>query len=191
MRMAAKAEEEGKPDSSPEAMKAAAESMKLAEKELEQVAQSAKDLKELEKGLAVLQQAKKLNAEEGLDGKKCEGCQSMADYEAMFAKLMKDKGNPDEGGFGDGGQRDEKDSANSKFKTEISKSQVTKGKVLLSLKTKGMGEHVDFKEQYKAAVHDIKQGVSEAIQQEEIPPGYHDGIKSYFESLDEKPQSGK
>jgi hypothetical protein len=191
MRMAAKAEEEGKPDSSPEAMKAAAESMKLAEKELEQVAQSAKDLKELEKGLAVLQQAKKLNAEEGLDGKKCEGCQSMADYEAMFAKLMKDKGNPDEGGFGDGGQRDEKDSANSKFKTEISKSQVTKGKVLLSLKTKGMGEHVDFKEQYKAAVHDIKQGVSEAIQQEEIPPGYHEGIKSYFESLDEMPKSGK
>jgi hypothetical protein len=190
MRMAAKAEEEGKPDSSPEAMKAAAESMKLAEKELEQVAQSAKDLKELEKGLAVLQQAKKLNAEEGLDGKKCEGCQSMEDYEAMFAKLMKGK-NPDEGGFGDGGLRDEKDSANSKFKTEISKSQVTKGKVLLSLKTKGMGEHVDFKEQYKAAVHDIKQGVSEAIQQEEIPPGYHEGIKSYFESLDEMPKSGK
>ena len=91
MRMAAKAEEEGKPDSSPEAMKAAAESMKLAEKELEQVAQSAKDLKELEKGLAVLQEAKKLNAEEGLDGKKCEGCQSMDDYEKMFAKLMKGK----------------------------------------------------------------------------------------------------
>ena len=177
MRMAAKAEEEGKPDSSPEAMKAAAESMKLAEKELEQVAQSAKDLKELEKGLAVLQQAKKLNAEEGLDGKKCEGCQSMEDYEAMFAKLMKGK-NPDEGGFGDGGLRDEKDSAKSKFKTEISKSHVTKGKVLLSLKTKGMGEHVDFKEQYKAAVHDIKQGVSEAIQQEEIPPATTKGSRA-------------
>ena len=114
----------------------------------------------------------------------------MDDYEKMFAKLMKGK-NPDEGGFGDGGLRDEKDSAKSGFKTELSKSQITKGKVLLSLKTKGMGEHVDFKEQYQAAVRDIKQGVSEAIQQEEIPPGYHEGIKSYFESLDEMPKAGK
>ena len=73
-------------------MQAAAESMKLAEKELEQVAQSAKDLKELEKGLAVLQMAKKLNNSDSLDGKKCEGCQSMADYEAMFEKMMKGKG---------------------------------------------------------------------------------------------------
>ena len=63
--------------------------------------------------------------------------------------------------------------------------------MLLTLKTKGMGEHVDFKEQYRAAVRDVKQGVSEAILQEEIPPGYYEGIKSYFESLDEMPKSSK
>src|SRR5580704_499513 len=179
MRMASKGDDES---SSQESMRAAAESMKLAEKELEQVAQSAKDLKELEKGLAVLQMAKKLNQSNQLDGKKCEGCQSMDEYAAMFEKLMKGK-NPDEGGFGDGGTRDEKDSSKSKFKTEMSKSQIVKGKVLLTLKTKGMGEHVEFKEQYRAAVRDVKQGISEAILQEEIPPGYHEGIKSYFESL--------
>jgi hypothetical protein len=187
MRMASKGDDES---SSQESMRAAAESMKLAEKELEQVAQSAKDLKELEKGLAVLQMAKKLNQSDQLDGKKCEGCQSMDEYAAMFEKLMKGK-NPDEGGFGDGGTRDEKDSSKSKFKTEMSKSQIVKGKVLLTLKTKGMGEHVEFKEQYRAAVRDVKQGISEAILQEEIPPGYHEGIKSYFESLDETPKTGK
>lgn len=187
MRMASKADMDA---SSQEAMQAAAESMKLAEKELEQVAQSAKDLKELEKGLAVLQMAKKLNASESLDGKKCEGCQSMDEYQAMFDKMM--KGKPiNEEGFGDGSERDEKDSAKSKFKTEMSKSHITKGKVLLTLKTKGMGEHVDFKEQYKSAVRGVKQGISEAILQEEIPPGYHEGIKNYFESLDEMPKTGK
>ena len=170
MRMASKADDEG---SSQDAMKAAAESMKLAQKELEQVAQSAKDLKELEKGLAVLQMAKQLNNADALDGKKCEGCQNMGDYEAMFAKMMKGK-TINEEGFGDGSQREEKDSAKSKFKTEMSKSQVTKGKVLLTLKTKGMGEHVDFKEQYRAAVRGVKQGISEAILQEEIPPGCRD-----------------
>jgi hypothetical protein len=187
MRMASKSDDE---PSAQEAMKAAAESMKLAEKELEQVAQSAKELKELEKGLAVLQMAKKLNNSDSLDGGKCEGCQSMADYEALFAKMMKGK-NPDEGGYGDGSERDEKDSAKSKFKTEVSKSHITKGKVLLTLKTKGMGEHVDFKEQYRSAVRDVKQGISEAILQEEIPPGYHEGIKNYFETLDELPKAAK
>jgi hypothetical protein len=190
MRMGAKSEEDGK--SSEEAMKAAAESMKLAEKELEQVAQSAKDLKELEKGLATLQKAKQLNKSDQLDGQKLEGADSLDDYQAMFDKLMKGRtANPDEGGYGDGSQREEKDGAKSKFKTQISKSHITKGKVLLTLKTKGMGEHVDFKEQYKSAVHDVKQGVSEAILQEEIPPGYHDGIKNYFESLDELPKTSK
>ena len=187
MRMAAKGDDDA---SSQESMRAAAESMKLAEKELEQVAQSAKDLKELEKGLAVLQMAKKLNQSDQLDGKKCEGCQSMDEYAAMFEKLMKGKQANDEG-MGDGSPRDEKDSAKSKFKTEMSKSHIVKGKVLLTLKTKGMGEHVEFKEQYKAAVRDVKQGISEAILQEEIPPGYHEGIKGYFESLDETPKTGK
>lgn len=190
MRMATKAEMDSQ--SMQEAMKAASESMKLAEKELEQVAQSAKDLKELEKGLEALQMAKKLNNSEQLDGKKLEGAESMEEYMAMFEKMMKER-NPNQAseGEGDGSTRDENDKAKSKFKTETSKSHITKGKVLLTLKTKGMGEHVDFKEQYRAAVRDVKAGISEAILQEEIPPGYHEGIKGYFESLDEAPKTGK
>ena len=189
MRMASKGEDD---PASKDAMQSAAESMKLAEKELEQVAQSVKDLKELEKGLTALQMAKKLNSDEQLDGKKVEGAQSMDEYMAMFEQMMKGK-NPNQAseGEGDGSTRDENDASKSKFKTEMSKSHITKGKVLLTLKTKGMGEHVDVKEQYRAAVRDVKSGISEAILQEEIPPGYHEGIKGYFETLDEVPKTGK
>ena len=111
---------------------------------------------------------------------------------AMFEKMMKGK-NPNQAneGDGDGSTRDENNDSKSKFKTEMSKSHITKGKVLLTLKTKGMGEHVDVKEQYRAAVRDVKSGISEAILQEEIPPGYHEGIKGYFETLDEAPKTGK
>ncbi len=173
-----------------EALKAAGESAKLADKELEQIAQSAKDLKALEQALSVLQMAKNLNNSDLLDGKKMEGMQSMSEYEAMYAKMMKDAA-PDNGEFGEGGSVEEKDSQKSKFKTEMSKSQISKGKVLLTLKTKGMGEHADVKEQYRSAVRDVKQGLSEAILREEIPPGYHEGIKGYFDSIEETPAAGK
>ncbi|HEV3298319.1 MAG TPA: hypothetical protein VG055_01675, partial [Planctomycetaceae bacterium] len=192
MRMAAKAAASGDPKdpATEEALNAAAESAKLADKELEQIAQSAKDLKDLEQALSVLQMAKNLNNKDLLDGQKMEGLQSMADYEAMYDKLMKDA-NPDTGEFGEGGPVDENDSKKSKFKTELSKSQISKGKVLLTLKTKGMGEHADVKEQYRSAVRDVKQGLSEAILREEIPPGYHEGIKGYFDSIEETPPAGK
>jgi hypothetical protein len=54
-----------------------------------------------------------------------------------------------------------------------------------------MGEHADVKEQYRSAVRDVKQGLSEAILREEIPPGYHEGIKGYFDSIEETPPAGK
>jgi hypothetical protein len=191
MRMAAKAAAgDPKDPAVQESLKAAAESSKLADKELEQIAQSAKDLKDLEQALSVLQMAKNLNNADMLDGSKVEGLNSMSEYEKMFAKLMKNA-DPDNDNFGDGGPVDENDSSKSKFKTEMSKSHITKGKVLLTLKTKGMGEHADVKEQYRTAVRDVKQGLSEAILHEEIPPGYHEGIKGYFDSMSETPPAEK
>jgi hypothetical protein len=191
MQMAAKAAAgDPKDPAVAEALKAAAESAKLADKELEQIAQSAKDLKALEQALSVLQMAKNLNNSDLLDGKKMEGLQSMSEYEARYAEMMKDA-MPDTGEFGEGGPAEENDSKKSKFKTEMSKSQISKGKVLLTLKTKGMGEHADVKEQYRSAVRGVKQELSEAILREEIPPGYHEGIKGYFDSIEETPAAGK
>ena len=71
------------------------------------------------------------------------------------------------------------------FKTERSQTTLTAGKVLLSLKTKGLGERNEVKTEYRQALRSVKQGVSEAILQEQIPPGYKDAIQQYFDSIDE------
>lgn len=173
---------------STDALKAVSESLELCSTELEMLAQSAKDLQKLEEALKTLQMAKQANEQEALDGEAMAGAQTLADYEAMFAEMMAGQmpGNGGMGneGFGEGGVAPEDDSADTDFKTERSKSHIEKGKVLLSLKTKGLGEKNEVTQEYREAVQAVRQGVSEAIYTEEIPPGYHEGIKKYFDSID-------
>jgi hypothetical protein len=181
-------------DLSEEAMKELAQSLELSKLELKEIAQSAQDLKRLEQALKTLQMAKRLNDSEKLDGQQCENCNTMADYEELYAELMEQMGLSADGegngegtggrGMGRGGKVDEDDSALTDFKAEKSKSQITAGKVLLSLKTKGLSDRGDAKKDYLNAVRNIKQGISEAIVQEQVPPGYHEGIKSYFDKID-------
>jgi hypothetical protein len=173
-----------------EAFKEAMESMDLAKMELKEVAQSAKDMKKLEEALKVLQMAKKANDKSGLDGEASENCMTLEDYEELYAEMMGGE-MPGEGtgneGLGGGGKVDEDDTGDKGFKTEKSKSAITAGKVLLSFKSKGLSDSGEAKKNYKKLVTDLKQGMSEAIMQEQIPPGYHDGIKKYFNSLEKKP----
>ena len=42
---------------------------------------------------------------------------------------------------------------------------------------------------YRSLISQVKQGISEAIVTEQVPPGYHESIKSYFDSLE--PANGK
>ncbi len=173
-----------------EALKEAMQSMDLAKMELKEIAQSAKDMKKLEEALSVLQQAKKANDKSGLDGEACENCMTLEDYQELYAELMGE--NPGEGtggeGQGGGGKVDEDDTGDKGFKTEKSKSAITAGKVLLSFKSKGLSDRGEAKKSYNKLVTDLKQGMSEAIIQEQIPPGYHEGIKKYFNSLEKQPK---
>ena len=172
-----------------EAFKEAMQSVDLAKMELKEVAQSAKDMKKLEEALKVLQMAKKANDKSGLDGEACEDCLSLEDYEELYAELMGDMPGEGTGGEGQGGgdKVDEDETSKTGFKTEKSKSAITAGKVLLSFKTKGLSDRGEAKKQYNKLVIDLKQGMSEAIIQEQIPPGYHKGIKKYFNSLEKQP----
>ena len=86
-------------------------------------------------------------------------------------------------GVGEGGKAPEKPDAKSDFKTERSRSAHTAGKILLQWKVKEMGDPGSVKENYQTQIEAIKRGVSEAILQEQVPPGYHDTIKRYFDSL--------
>lgn len=174
---------------SQEALESLAESLDLAEAELQEIAQAAKDLKSLEQALKTLQQAKRLNDYEMLDGDQAGNCKCMADYEELYAQMMaKMKDGDGNGlggeGIGEGGEAPEDDSIETSFRNEQSKSPTTAGKVILSMKTKGVGETGEVVKQYRELITTVKQGVSEAILQEQVPPGYHDGIKGYFDALE-------
>jgi len=169
---------------SQEAMEAAEKSLELAALQLEQMAQSAKDLKALEEGLKALQMAKQLNQMDELDGERADGQMSLQEYAELYEELLGElsevAGNPG----GGGAPVDEDDSAESDFKTERTKSHITKGKLLLSLKTKGLGAEGEARKEYRELLGELKQGISEAMDLEQIPPGYHDGIKGYFDTID-------
>ena len=180
---------------SKDAMEALKQSLDLSEKEMEQVAQAAKDLKKLEDAMKTLQQAQQLNEKGQLDGTKCEGCESLDDYAEMYAAMMGEgagEGDKDvnEGGrgVGRGGESAEDDSDPEGYKKEKEKLQVQAGKILLSIKTKEYAEELDFDpekmRQYQKSINSLKSSVQSAIDSEEIPPGYVDGIKGYFDKIE-------
>ncbi len=181
---------------SKDAMEALKESLQLSEKEMDQVAQAAKDLKKLEDALKTLQQAQQLNQKDQLDGSKCEGCESLEDYAELYAQMMgegngegeKNGKNRGERGVGRGGESEYDDSDPEGYKTEKEKAQIQAGKVLLSIKTKEYADELDFDpdnmREYQDSISSLKSGVQSAIDAEEIPPGYVEGIKGYFDKIE-------
>jgi len=189
-------------DLSQEALESAVKSLELSEAELKDLEQAVKDLKELEQALKTIQQAKKVNDAEKLDGEQSAECKTLADYQEFYEKMLAQMGEGDgsseeEGngmgqrGFGKGGEAPEDDSVESDFKTEQSKSAVVAGKMLLSMQQKGEAEKGDDFRDYKSLVQSVKQGAMEAMNTEQIPPGYHDGIKGYFDKLEKAKEANK
>jgi len=174
-----------------DATKDAMNSLQLSEKELNQLSQAMKDGKTLEEALKNLQMAKKLAGAGKLDGADAKDAQDQADYEALYQQKMAllaeqegQQGGAGMGpGLGDGAKRPENDATKSSFKSEKSTSALTDGKMLLQWKTSEVGESGERAEQFRDAVAGVKQGVSEALQAEQVPPGYHDAIKKYFDTL--------
>ncbi len=179
---------------SKEATQAAMDSLKLSEEEIDQLAQALKDGKQLEDALKNLQMARQLAGEGKLDGEQNKDVQGMDAYARLFSEKMETMG--DSAGMsreaqmgkgrGNGALRPEDESAKTGFKPEKSSGQLAGGKMLLEWKTSEVGESGARTEEYRAAVRSVQQGVAEAIQQEQVPPGYHDSIKRYFDSLPQK-----
>jgi len=173
-----------------DALAAAQESLQLSEQELEQLAQSMKDAQSLEDALKAAQLARQLAMQKLLDGEACKDCNGMGDYAALYASLCKSAGSgPGMGpnpGQGEGGRAPEDEGLESAFKPEKSPTTLTQGKMLLQWKTKEVGESGARAEDYREGIRQVKQGVSEAIVSEQVPPGYHATIQKYFDSLPEK-----
>lgn len=188
-------DESGEDEMSAEAAEALRESLELSKKELQELARSVKDMKQLEEALKTLQQAEKLNKAGQLDGEQCEGCSSLQEYAEKYRQMM--------AGMGTDGQAErdtpgemmsEDDSDPEGYKDEKSKSQIQAGKVLLSIKTREAATEKDFDPEelrkYESTVSEIKAGVQAAIEAEQIPPGYVDGIRNYFDNIGTSGQSG-
>ncbi|MCA9061405.1 MAG: hypothetical protein KDA96_00015 [Planctomycetaceae bacterium] len=190
---AAQKSENGEPsgsEMSQEAAEALQETLKQAAAELQDMARNAKDMQRLEQAMEALRRAESLNRNGQLDGEQCEGCQSLADYAELYKKMMKGQGNGEgmgNKGFGKGGEAQEDDSDPEGYKDEKSKTQLQAGKTLLSIKTKEHATEKDFDpadlENYNRSIQSVKAGVESAIEAEEIPPGYVDGIKGYFDNI--------
>jgi hypothetical protein len=89
-------------------------------------------------------------------------------------------------GRGEGNVAPENPDQKNDFKTEKSRSALLAGKLLMTLKTKEVGDKGEVKKEYAESIEKVKQGVGEAILQERVPPGYHDSIKKYFDNLGSK-----
>jgi hypothetical protein len=180
---------------SKESLEAAQQSMQLGEQELKELAQSMGDLQNLEDALKNLQAAKQLAAQGKLDGDQAGDCKTMSDYQALFEKLLNQQSdgigqlgpNP---GRGQGGKAPENDDAETEFKSEKSPTQLAGGKMLLQWKVDETGPTGARAEDYRNAVRQVKQGVSEAITNEQVPPGYHEAIQKYFDTLPDAQAAG-
>lgn len=175
------------------------ESMELIKQELKQMEMSAQEMKQLEEALKTIQMAKQLNEEGKLETEGDNEGMSLEEYREFYEELMEQGEEDGEGtgdqGMGNGTPVDEDETAKTGFKPEQSKSAVKAGKMLLSINTKGLppdnAEAEEIKTKYRKLVQTVKSTAEEAIQQEQIPPGYHDGIKNYFNSLEEAPVQEK
>lgn len=174
-----------------QAREALEESLKMSKSELQELARSATDMKKLEDALKTLQQAQKLNQQGQLDGEQCEGCQTLEEYAQQYAKQMAGGTNGNAERTEPGEIMDEDDSDPEGYRDEKSRSQIQAGKVLLSIRTREDATEKDFDPDdlraYQNSVQAVKTGVQSAIEAEQIPPGYVDGIRGYFDKLQDSP----
>jgi hypothetical protein len=181
-----------------QALDALKDSLDLAKAELSAVAQGTRDQAQLQEALQTLQMARQLNelgdlGASGEDGAG-QGHKGLADYKRMYAELMRKHGAGEGGtgkggmgpkpGQGDGGKGRENDAATTLFDPQRSRSQLTAGQTLMQWKTNGPADKGVAQEDYQRSLREVQQGVSEALLHEQLPPGYQEAVKKYFDTLD-------
>lgn len=183
----------GLKDLNKEAMQALQNSTELLNRELERLGEMNRDIQDLEMAMEASQLAKQLNQMKELQGAGKQGLEEISDYNDFYQQMLQacsggqgKEGNGQGNPGGGGGKVDENPDAETSNKKEISQSKLQAGKILMRWKTKGMGKSGKAKEEYLNSVKEVKQGVSEAILKEQVPPGYHESIKKYFDNMKEK-----
>jgi len=184
---------------SSDALQGLRESLDLSQAELDRLIQSLRDMQALENALKALQMCKALNTLGECSAG--QGCKTIEDYARLYAELMEKCGGCQGGagtglkpgvgagmggpGIGRGNVAPEDDSVETDFKPEKSRSALHAGKMLMQWKQRGLSDPGEAVEDYRQYVNDVKQGLSEAVLQERVPPGYHETIQKYFDTMEE------
>ena len=173
------------PSLSGESLKGMSDSLKLTQEELAQLAKAMADMKNIEEALKALQLAKALHNLQPLDGKMFAGLGDLSAYAAMcegrFRSLSGGMGMG--AGYGVGPRPSGDETSETAFHPEKSASLLQPGQMLMEWKTREVSESGPARDEFLRAVQDIRQQASEAIVQEQIPPGYQAAIKQYFDTL--------
>jgi hypothetical protein len=143
------------------------------------------DMKNIEEALKALQLAKMVHNVKPLDGQDFMKLGDLAAYaaycEGQYKSLAPGMGLGSGSGVGPRPYGD--DNAASGFQPEKSASLLQPGRMLMEWKTREVSEAGPAREEYLRAVQDVRQQASEAVVQEQIPPGYQAAIKQYFDTL--------
>ena len=173
------------PELSGESLRGMSDSLKLTQEELQQLAKAMADMKNIEEALKALQLAKTLHNLKPLDGQDFVGLGDLAAYAAFCEGQCKSlcAGMGMGPGYGYGPRPYGDENAASGFHPEKSASLLQPGRMLMEWKTREVSEAGLANEEYLRAVQDVRQQASEAVVQEQIPPGYQAAIKKYFDTL--------
>lgn len=89
-------------------------------------------------------------------------------------------------GQGKGGIAKEDKNLKGEFQSEKEKTRIQAGKMLMDDKVKGEGKKNESSSNYDDNLKKIQEDVSEAIESEDVPAGYHEGVKKYFDKIDKE-----
>jgi hypothetical protein len=173
------------PELSSQSLNGMSDSMNLTQQELQQLAQAMAGVKDIEEALKALQLAKMLNNLQPLDGQDFAKLGDLAAYaafcEGKSKSLLAGMGLGE--GYGIGPRPYGDENSTNHFEPEKSASQLQPGRMLMEWKTREVSEAGPAREEYLQAVQDVRQRASEAVVEEQIPPGYQAAIKNYFDTL--------
>ena len=173
------------PGLSGDSLKGMGDSLKLTQEELAQLAKAMADMKNIEAALKTLQLAKALHNLRPLDGREFAGLGDLSAYASYCEGQCKTNllGMGMGPGYGIGPRPYGDENSKTDYKPEKSASLLQPGKMLMEWKTREVSEAGPAREEYLRAIQDVRQQASEAVVQEQIPPGYQAAIKQYFDTL--------
>jgi len=181
-----------------EMMKALQNALELSELENKKILQDMQDMKDLGDALKAIQMANMLNEKGELKG---ENAGDIKKYMELYKKRMlalgmgKNNSKNDEKnknnskgvagrGIGQGRKAKEDDTIKTAFQDQKLNSQLQAGKILMEWSTNELGSKGKVDKNYLKYIKQVKQGVSEAIEDEKIPPVYRNNIKDYFKDIE-------